>query len=193
MQQALRRMRERVSTNPVDKIAGLAFLMVCKTIPAYYESTILEDAWTTLVNLMDEEYRAQLLFLCPEPGDGDAKWKPSWDQVMTKPLLAFEFNYRGVLQLFVDRDETGDVDEDACDAECIVGKVLGLAAVKGGDRHGELIVECHDGEIAQFRITASHTYPIPEDTYTLICGDVVFKASYAVGRSLPGRKFEKVS
>ncbi|PBK76407.1 hypothetical protein ARMSODRAFT_925693 [Armillaria solidipes] len=186
---ALEEMRNRVSTNPVDKIAGLTFLMESVTIPAYYESQSLEEAWTALVNSMEVDCRAELFFLCPEPGDGGPKWRPSWDQVMNKPLLEYLPYPDGVVQ-FIDRDETGD--EDQCDTECIEGLVRGLAVVEGGHRHGEFIVECDDG-IARFKITAAHTYPIPEDTYTLIYGDDEFTNSYVVGRSLPGGKFEKVS
>ncbi|SJL13381.1 uncharacterized protein ARMOST_16823 [Armillaria ostoyae] len=187
---ALEEMRKRVSTNPVDKIAGLAFLMESATIPAYYESASLEEAWTALVNSLGAYCRAVLFFLCPEPGDRGPKWRPSWDQVMNKLLLEYIPDPDGVVQ-FIDRDETGD--EDQCDAECIVeGLVRGLAVVEGGDRHGEFIVECDD-EIARFKITAAHTYPIPEDTYTLIYGCDRCKNSYVVGRSLPGGKFEKVS
>ncbi len=44
MREALEEMQKRVSTNQVDKIAGLAFLMGTYTIPAYYESESLEHA-----------------------------------------------------------------------------------------------------------------------------------------------------
>ncbi|SJL17292.1 uncharacterized protein ARMOST_20839 [Armillaria ostoyae] len=40
----LAHMQKRVSTNPVDKVAGLAFPLYPITIPAYYESESLEDA-----------------------------------------------------------------------------------------------------------------------------------------------------
>ncbi len=185
MREALVEMPKRVSTNPVDKIAGLAFLMGTNTIPAYYESQSLEHAWTALVNVMDAECRAPLFFLCPEPGNADKKWRPSWDQVMTKPLPA-----RPIFPtLEIDRDETRD--EDWCDAECIEGSVLGLAE---GDQRGVLIVQDKGGIEHRFEIIATHTSPIPEGTYTMIytCrspGD----HGWVVGRSLPGGKFEKVS
>ncbi|SJL13422.1 uncharacterized protein ARMOST_16865 [Armillaria ostoyae] len=186
---ALEEMRKRVSTNPVDKIAGLAFLMGSTTIPAYHESASLEEAWTALVNLTHEWSRAQLFFLCPEPGDRGPKWRPSWDQVMMKPLLEYVLDPHGVFK-FVNRHETGD--EDSCDAECIEGLVWGLAVVEGGHRRGKLIVKDEDGIEHEVEITAAHTYPIPEDTYTLIYGCDVDN-SWVVGRSLPGGKFEKVS
>ncbi len=107
--EALKEMRKRVSTNPVDKIAGLAFLMDSDTIPAYHETESLEQAWTALANSMDEDCRGELFFLCAELGNTGRKWRPSWDQVMTKPMPAYELNPR----IGVDRDETRD--EDSCD------------------------------------------------------------------------------
>ncbi|SJL13415.1 uncharacterized protein ARMOST_16858 [Armillaria ostoyae] len=187
--EVLLEMRKWVLTNPVDKIAGLAFLMGSWQIPAYHESASLEEAWTALMNSLGAYYQAELFFLCPELGDGGPKWRPSWDQVMMKPLLAYHDNSYGGLQS-VDRDETGD--QDTCYARCIEGLVQGLAVVVGGDRHGEFIVEWND-EIARFKITAAHTYPIPEDTYTLIYGNDDLTNSHVIGRSLPGGKFEKVS
>ncbi|SJL04638.1 uncharacterized protein ARMOST_08006 [Armillaria ostoyae] len=49
----LENMRNRLSTNPVDKVAGLAFCLFSKTIPAYYENESVEEAWSALVNSMD--------------------------------------------------------------------------------------------------------------------------------------------
>ncbi|KAK0460373.1 hypothetical protein IW261DRAFT_1614628 [Armillaria novae-zelandiae] len=67
--EALVEMRDRISTNPVDKIAGLAKLTGYGSIPAYYKSMSLEDAWTTLVHLMLCMKRADLFVLCAKPGD----------------------------------------------------------------------------------------------------------------------------
>ncbi|KAK0458689.1 hypothetical protein IW261DRAFT_1656433 [Armillaria novae-zelandiae] len=92
----------------------------------------------------------------------------------------------------INRDET--VDEDQCDARCVDGFVQGLAvAMDGRSRHGKFIVECDDGK-KEFKVAAAHTYPIPEDTYTLIyyiCK--MLPNACVVGRSLPGGRFEKVS
>ncbi|PBK89171.1 hypothetical protein ARMGADRAFT_935940 [Armillaria gallica] len=181
-------MRKRVSTNPVDKIAGLAFLMKCDTIPAYYESESLEHAWAALVNVMDTDCRWPL-FLCAEPGNTGKKWRPSWEQVMTEPLPAF-FDY--CLDVCWDEAE----DEDWCNAEGIEGLVLGLAVVEEGDRRGELIVNDKAGIEHRFEITATHTSLIPEDTYAMIYTCRVessWDRGWMVGRSLPGGKFEKMS
>ncbi len=62
-------MQNRISTYPVDKVAGLAFSLLTLSIPAYYESQSLEDAWTALINEMHPIYRAQLFFTYPECHD----------------------------------------------------------------------------------------------------------------------------
>ncbi|KAK0430853.1 hypothetical protein EV421DRAFT_238472 [Armillaria borealis] len=79
-------MRKRVSTNPVDKVAGLAFPLWPQTIPTYHESESLEDAWTALLNAMFPAMRTSLFFLYPGVGLGHKKWRPTWEQVMTEPL-----------------------------------------------------------------------------------------------------------
>ncbi|PBK83906.1 hypothetical protein ARMGADRAFT_1067621 [Armillaria gallica] len=191
VREALEEMRKRVSTNPVDKIAGLAFLMDSATIPAYYESESLAQARTALVNSMGGMYRAELFLLCPEPGNAGKKWRPSWEQAM-KPLTTSKLN---ATIIGVDRDET--TDEDWCHVKCIEGSVQGLAVVEEGDRRGVLIVK-GEGGIEQFKITAAHTYPIPEDTYTLIdtrtfTERIPLGFAWVVGRSLPKGTFEKVS
>lgn len=187
--EALEEMRKRVSTNPVDRIAGLAFLMESDTIPAYYESESFEDAWAALVNSMHERRRAELFFLCAEPGNASKKWRPSWEQVMTKPLPAF-------LDYWLDVHWDEEEDEDWCEGWCIEGLVLGLAVVEEGDRCGVLIVKDQGGIEHRFEITATHMSPIPEDTYTMIhaCGfECLPDRGWVVGRSLPRGKFEKVS
>ncbi|PBK64617.1 hypothetical protein ARMSODRAFT_845515, partial [Armillaria solidipes] len=73
-------MQKRVSTNPVDRIAGLTYLLLTDSIPAYYEAQAEEDAWMALVAVMMTWLQAQLLFWYPEPGSGSKVWRPSWTQ-----------------------------------------------------------------------------------------------------------------
>ncbi|PBK84258.1 hypothetical protein ARMGADRAFT_877167, partial [Armillaria gallica] len=67
-------MQKRVSTNPVDRVAGLAFPLQPYAIPAYHESETLEDAWTALVNAMVSYMRAAFLIVYPGVGLGCKKW-----------------------------------------------------------------------------------------------------------------------
>ncbi|KAK0184116.1 hypothetical protein F5146DRAFT_1076057, partial [Armillaria mellea] len=82
----LSHMRHRVSTKPIDKIAWLAYLLRPKIVPAYYEAQSEEDAWTALVNVIAHAYKAPMLFLYPEPGNGNEIWRPSWNQIMNGSL-----------------------------------------------------------------------------------------------------------
>ncbi|KAK0245461.1 hypothetical protein EDD85DRAFT_801124 [Armillaria nabsnona] len=66
-------MQDRISTYPVDKVAGLAFSLQTYSLPAYYESQSLEDAWTALINELDLQNRSTLLFTYPEPGSACTK------------------------------------------------------------------------------------------------------------------------
>ncbi|KAK0465667.1 hypothetical protein IW261DRAFT_1163117 [Armillaria novae-zelandiae] len=179
---ALSAMQRRISTYPIDRVAGLAYFVLTRSLPAYYESQSLEDAWTALVNVMYVSFRSHLFFLYPEPGTGCKKWRPSWKQVMEKPLpkdplWGWVFNV---------------TDGDRYKGPCIrSGFVRGLAVggEEGIDRRGELVVGAH-----VFPIAARHQYPIPEDTYTLLRGDPpTLGQCWVVGRQLPNKMFEKVS
>ncbi|KAK0430321.1 hypothetical protein EV421DRAFT_1913036 [Armillaria borealis] len=163
--------------------------MQSRTIPAYYEGVSLEDTWTALVNLSAGGSRGELFSFYPEPGNAGAKWRPSWGQLMTKPLPRYSGR-----SYMVDIDWNEEMEEDSCNAHCIEkGLVRGLAVVEGGDQHGELIIESKDGTEHVFDITAAHDYPIPEGTYTLICTHTVSYKDWVIRQRLLGERFEKMS
>ncbi|SJL08811.1 uncharacterized protein ARMOST_12181 [Armillaria ostoyae] len=183
----LAEMQKRVSTNPVDKVAGLAFRLDSATIPAYYENQSLEDAWTALVNTIIPWFRGDLFFGFPEQGTRHKKWRPSWNQVMEKP------RQEGECGAWVSRDE--ETGNDWCWGCCIEkGTVRGLAleGMEGVDRRSELTVEDGDGKAHAFQITAAHRYLIPEKTYTIIGAPMALE-NWVVGVGLPNNWFEKVS
>ncbi|KAK0433077.1 hypothetical protein EV421DRAFT_1910373 [Armillaria borealis] len=188
-------MRDRVSTNRIDRVAGLAQPMLPYTIPAYYESGSLEDAWTALVNTTHRFDRALLLFQYPRFGLGRKKWRPTWEQVMTEPLPAFVDYFGGV-------QHDNEMDEDWVDGLCIEkGLLRGLdvGSAEGVDRCGQLEVKDADGTSHTFKICVTHQIPIPEDVYVLLrvqdpWRDKFNKQIYwAVGRRMPDQRFEKVS
>ncbi len=189
-------MQDRVSTNPVDRVAGLAMPMVPRAIPAYYESKSLEDAWTALVDTTHTLDRGLLLFQYPRVGLGCKKWRPTWDQVMTEPLPAY-VSYLGE----VEHDD--EMDEDWVEGLCIEqGLLQGLdmPSDEGVDRWGELVVTDVEGMAHTFKIHVTHQLPIPGDMYVLLCSqdteyyNIGTKQIYwAVGRRMPDQRFEKVS
>ncbi len=70
----------------MDKVAGLAYHLFSTFIPAYYGKQSEEDAWTALVDVVEETYMGDFLFLYLKPGDGNKIWQPSWNQVITDSL-----------------------------------------------------------------------------------------------------------
>jgi len=78
----LRNMRLRSYANPIDKIAGLAFLFRVLSLPTYQLDTHLEFAWHTLIDQVDQSNLAILLFGYPAPGNGTRICTPSWDQIL---------------------------------------------------------------------------------------------------------------
>ncbi|PBK90069.1 hypothetical protein ARMGADRAFT_969351 [Armillaria gallica] len=185
---ALKGMQYRVSTNPVDKVAGLAFCLGSKTIPSYDGTQSLEEAWTVLVNSMHPGHQGKLFSEYPEAGNAGTKWRPSWDQIMTN-LLIEDGPFNSIIV-----NQRSDNKRD-CDALCIEeGFIQGLAVVKEVDRHGELIVKDKKGVEHAFDITATHKHPIPDDMYTLICTTTwIWRRKWVIGRRLSGRMFEKVT
>ncbi|KAK0491903.1 hypothetical protein EDD18DRAFT_1258433, partial [Armillaria luteobubalina] len=164
---ALSEMQMRVSTNPVDKVAGLSYVLRTGEIPAYYASQSQEEAWTALVNEMYDMIRGQLFFLYPKAGDGKECWRPSWKQVMTEALPPSRLPH--AIFGFFQRDK--DNNADSCTGPCIKsGHVQGLGegSPEGERREGELLVKDTTGRKHTFKIVADHQYLIPKGLYTLV-------------------------
>jgi len=83
----LHNMRRRYSVNPVDKIAGLAYLLAAHQLPIYSPNEDTEHVWQRLLDVISVEERGVLLFIYPCAGEGPRISTPSWDQVLTGPEL----------------------------------------------------------------------------------------------------------
>ncbi|KAK0244782.1 hypothetical protein EDD85DRAFT_212344 [Armillaria nabsnona] len=192
-------MRNRVSANPVDKVAGLKFSLAHQRMPAYKENESFEDAWTALVSAMSTWMRISFLLVYPGVGLGYKKWRPTWEQILMEPLPV---DYIGEVG-WVNYDP--DTDEDTFDGPCIEkGHVRGLDVgfAEGEDWCGELVVEGADGMQHTFTIHVTHQILIPEDTYMLL-GSTSWEENlnlgrmsrqcWAIGRQLQDKRFQKVS
>ncbi|KAK0465724.1 hypothetical protein IW261DRAFT_1346903 [Armillaria novae-zelandiae] len=192
---ALANMQKRMSTNPVDRVAGLAFPLQPHRIPVYCESETLEDAWTALVNAMEPIVHAHFLCLYPGVGLGCKKWRPSWGQVMMEPLPKDPLTGSYLPGMGVHHDN--QTHEDWFDGVCIEeGQVRGfnVGSAEQCDHCEELVVEAADGIAHTFKIRVTHQFLIPEDTYTLLGCDPDWSCTqWAIGRRLPDQRFEKVS
>ncbi|SJL18512.1 uncharacterized protein ARMOST_22104 [Armillaria ostoyae] len=207
VENALSQMQKRVSTNPTDRVAGLAYLLWTKYIPTYDAEQSEESAWVALVNALADESRTSLLFCYPEPGNGSKCWRASWEQVMNTTLLSLE-NVGWATPV----GRTEETDVDWYQGPCInLANVRGLAdtSIQEKPRRGELVFNGDTEEPHTFDILADHQYSIPDGSYTLIGsktkkhdgkeadGTVRWITNnsemWVVGQQRPDGKFEKLS
>ncbi|KAK0184102.1 hypothetical protein F5146DRAFT_938937, partial [Armillaria mellea] len=161
----LSHMRDQVSTKPIDRIAGLTYLLRPKIIPTYYEAQS-EDAWTALVNVIAHAYKAPTLFLYPEPGNGNEIWRPLWDQVMNGSLPYYD--PRLLYDAITWNQDTNTHSYKAYFIESALVHRLHREGKRGIPRRGESIVKDRFiGTERKFAIVATHQYPIAEGWYTI--------------------------
>lgn len=188
----LMHMQNRVSTNPVDKVAALAYILPSGWIPAYFEMQSVEEAWTAMTNAMYDGYRGDLFFFYPEPGMGIRKWRPTWQQAITDKLPLTD-GLRLWEEVHLDTTRGADWYEGLCIERCYV-RGLAMEDPGGGIRLAEMDVEDCTGTRHIFKIIATHQYAIPEDWYTVIGSeDNGERGMYWVVGHRRHRKFEKVS
>ncbi|KAK0197508.1 hypothetical protein F5146DRAFT_49546 [Armillaria mellea] len=80
----------RVSSYPIDRIAGLAYIYQGTQASAYYKSQTEEEAWLKPWRVSSMGCRAQMFFFFPQPGRGEQKWCPTWEQVLSEGLPVAE-------------------------------------------------------------------------------------------------------
>ncbi|KAK0493678.1 hypothetical protein EDD18DRAFT_1177964 [Armillaria luteobubalina] len=187
----LRQMQTRVSTNPMDRVAGLVYLLESRYIPVYDASQSQEDAWVALVDAVAYWSRTDLLFHYPEPGNGTKYWRPSWEQIMKK----IDLRSCSGLGWLAKVGRTEETDMDWFDGPCVDSAyVRGLEYEEEGPRYGELIVRDSNGARHTFKVFADHQYPIPDGSYTLIGARGWSNETFwALGKLKRDGNFEKVS
>ncbi|KAK0438194.1 uncharacterized protein EV420DRAFT_150475 [Desarmillaria tabescens] len=84
-------MRKRVSTKPLDKVAGLVYVFNTGVHPdidngAHPKRMPGLPSWTS----WRLRYGQNLFLYYPEPGNGNVFWRPSWEQVMARTLRGNE-------------------------------------------------------------------------------------------------------
>ncbi|KAK0479156.1 hypothetical protein IW261DRAFT_1626360 [Armillaria novae-zelandiae] len=67
-------MQNRVSSGPLDTVAGLAYLLNPPCIPIYDAKMSDADAWEVLMDVMLPFSLAELFLYFPEPGNGRKYW-----------------------------------------------------------------------------------------------------------------------
>ncbi len=182
----LSEMQRRKSVKPLDKVAGVAYVIDVQWLPVYDMGQSEEQAWVWLLRAMFPNTRADLFFYYPEPGNRGYSWRPSWQQVMTQPLpLHGEAQAIGNIEILVMTSAEQVLHRGP---RIRLGEVCRLAgrSPDGYPRHGELVVKDSTGAPHRIKVVANHQYQIPDGLYTLIGNngdaDGVFMKYWVVGR-----------
>ncbi|EJD33852.1 hypothetical protein AURDEDRAFT_131476 [Auricularia subglabra TFB-10046 SS5] len=83
----LEAMRFRFGTSELDKVAGLAYRLMARTLPPYIDGQAPDDAWDALVTVMTTNFRGNIFLLFPQPGRGRYTWYPSWGQITDRAVF----------------------------------------------------------------------------------------------------------
>ncbi|KAK0230074.1 hypothetical protein IW262DRAFT_1520780 [Armillaria fumosa] len=190
----LAEMRNRVSTKPLDKVAGLVYLLRTDSIPIYDAEQSQADAWEVLMDVMAPGFRAGFFFFYPERGNGKKFWRPSWQQVMANRIVEPDLSrWPGQVR----RMEEADVDHYmGYRIESAEVRRLGEIPNEGEPRRGELVLQDGAEEPHTLKVVADHAYPIPDGSYTLISCDADGELPtdiWVVGRLREDGRFEKIS
>ncbi|KAK0467654.1 hypothetical protein IW261DRAFT_1518736 [Armillaria novae-zelandiae] len=185
-------MQHRVSTKPLDKVAGLAYLLRTDSIPIYDPCQSPADAWEVLMEVLESEIRLALLLYYHEPGDGRKYWRPSWEQAMrTKIIVPTSAHLPGRLH------RKDNLDADSYISYRIKGYVHGLSEVKtdAPPRQGELALKDALAVPRPLKVVADHAFSIPDGLYTLLAyGQKSSRCPlFIVGKLRDDGKFEKLS
>ncbi|SJL17027.1 uncharacterized protein ARMOST_20568 [Armillaria ostoyae] len=114
-------MQHRASTKPLDKVAGVVYLLQTDSIPIYDPDQSAADAWEVLMDAMEPMLRTLLLFYYPEFGKGKKCWQPSWEHVMTNRVVVPSSAF-----FLAQVNQTDDPD-----ADYYIGYHIELAHVQG--------------------------------------------------------------
>ena len=85
-----REMSRRHATQPVDKLAGLFYLLRTTKLPCYDAKKTSEDIWKQCFYLLPLEQKAQILFTFPYRAS-EEQWFPTWAQVLDWPVRDPEY------------------------------------------------------------------------------------------------------
>ena len=87
MSNAIQLARSRYCARPVDRVACLAYILGCPTLPIYDADIDVEVAWSLLVECLPDEKRLELLFSDFGSRAQPTSWRPTWKQVNSCPRL----------------------------------------------------------------------------------------------------------
>ena len=85
-------MAKRHTSQDVDKISGLFYLLRITQLPCYDGEMDSGDFWKQCFHLFPVERKSEILFDFPYRG-GDEEWFPTWAQVLDWPIRDPEYDH----------------------------------------------------------------------------------------------------
>lgn len=164
-------MQRRHSTNPVDRVTALAYLLRCPEFPTYNAREDPNTAWIRLLSHMQPKHRCDLLFRYPSPTNGKgtgASWHPTWLQLMSTDNLPLNdaIQYPDFVQLRYSRSARYYYHDAYVIKSCQIRGLHDPSKYQSRGR-GKLSVS-QNGRTFKFGVVAEHAQPIPEEEYVLI-------------------------
>ncbi|KAH6915786.1 hypothetical protein BKA70DRAFT_470118 [Coprinopsis sp. MPI-PUGE-AT-0042] len=192
----LRVMRKRAAMGELDKIAGLGYLLRCKSLPQYDTTKTSNQAFSSMLEVISSRYRGDLFFRFPHAGtdlDTGRLWAPSWDQILAAPDSELP-ETKGVWFLEdVELNDEGRSWYDGFWADNV--EVAGFSTIdpKNSRRQGLLRLKDDTGTVHTFQVypTDLHQVTIPDGVYTVALGSRY--TCFVVGKRDDEGMFAKVS
>ncbi|KAH6915802.1 hypothetical protein BKA70DRAFT_1179006 [Coprinopsis sp. MPI-PUGE-AT-0042] len=192
----LRVMRKRAAMGELDKIAGLGYLLRCKSLPQYDTTKTSNQAFSKMLDAISDRYRGDLFFRFPHAGtdlDTGRLWAPSWDQILAAPDSELPETKGTVYSEYVRLNEDGRCFYQGFWAEGV--EVTGFSTInpKNGRRQGMLHLKDDGGTVHAFQVypTDLHQAAIPDGIYTVALGSNY--TCFVVGKRNAEGNFAKVS
>ncbi|GJE89409.1 hypothetical protein PsYK624_055100 [Phanerochaete sordida] len=128
----MRELQKRSCTSELDRIAGLAYIAKCSTLPVYRAGADVEGAWQQLLKHASEMWRMDVM--CKHPADAPFALFPSWDAyVSAGPAFRLSSSGRG-LELINTESRSSEEPGRYCHWSKVLGpcKVIGKTAAQDG-------------------------------------------------------------
>ncbi|KAJ3545523.1 hypothetical protein NM688_g5615 [Phlebia brevispora] len=169
---------KRKSSFRMDKVAGLAYRLYSKDVPAYCrgkdEEEDVERVWCHLASMMDERCQLQLVLKYPTPGDGERTWRPTWRQLTSgeTSLPHVEEVVGDPVYVGATMQEDGSIELPALVLDNCIIRNLNAPDGTGCCRRGVLSLAGNgksSGPSLELRVTAHHQHPISDkQKYVLV-------------------------
>ena len=179
-------MRGRHASNPVDKVAGLVYLLRTPRLPTYTADITDEEAWVRCCDSLSFVRKLELLFDFPGRGS-DTQWYPTWRQLTSWPARRQEVPHKapGWHSPAIPRFRP-TIPLGMPGALTLGAYLLWDVLIESSDHPGEYYVrrrpslETKQPKVVVFSTSYENQTPIPNGRYTLAGSDMSEACNWVV-------------